>query len=145
MTNPPVTTPVVDLIAPEVLARRHFKAPSVLSAGGRLFGYKSLTEDIVEKEEVSHKTPFPTSDFEIAVQDSQVFSARQWTFGSGRVSCRLSEFFDFLKFDSPKFSTHRTLIARNFRLTEVRFTENRYFDLKMISVKSCNQLLDMPR
>lgn len=84
VTNPPVTTPVVDLIAPEVLARRHFKAPSVLSAGGRLFGYKSLTEDIVEKEKVQHKTPFPTSDFEIAVQDSQVFSARQWTFGSGR-------------------------------------------------------------
>ena len=119
MTNPPVTTPVVDLIAPEVLARRHFKAPSVLSAGGRLFGYKSLTEDIVEKEKVQHKTPFPTSDFEIAVQDSQVFSARQWTFGSGRVSFRLPEIFDFSKFDLPNFKTHRTSIARNFRLTEL--------------------------
>ena len=86
MTTPPATTPVVDLIAPEVLARRHFKAPSVLSAGGRLFGYRSITDDIVEKEKSDTKTPFPTSEFEIAVQDSQVFSARQWTFGSGRVS-----------------------------------------------------------
>lgn len=82
-TRPPVTTPAAEILAPEVLARRHFKAPSVLSAGGRLFGYRSLTDDIVEKEPVA-KTPFPQGEFEIAVQDSQVFSARQWTFGSGR-------------------------------------------------------------
>lgn len=68
-------------IAPELLARRHFKAPSVLSAGGRPFGYQSLTDDIIEKEEVK-QTPFPTSDFEIAVPDSEVFSSRQWNFGS---------------------------------------------------------------
>ena len=115
MTSPPVTTPVVDIIAPEVLARRHFKAPSVLSAGGRLFGYRSLTDDIVEKEKVTkgHETPFPTSDFEIAVQDSQVFSSRQWTFGSGRVSyIRLPE-----SFDSPNS------IHRNLRLIDNRFLE----------------------
>ena len=112
MTSPPVTTPVVDIIAPEVLARRHFKAPSVLSAGGRLFGYKSLTDDIVEKEKVT-KTPFPTSDFEIAVKDSQVFSSRQWTFGSGRVSyIRLPEIFD-----SPNS------IHRNLRSIKDRFLE----------------------
>lgn len=85
VTSAPVTKPTqeVDIIAPEVLARRHFKAPSVLSAGGRLFGYRSLTDDIVEKEKVT-QTPFPSSNFEIAVKNSQVFSARQWTFGSGR-------------------------------------------------------------
>jgi hypothetical protein len=73
----------IDYLTPEILARRHFKAPSLLSAGGRLFGYKSMTDDIVEIEKTK-LTPFPESNFEIAIPQKQVFSARQWSFGSGR-------------------------------------------------------------